>query len=167
MANITILIEKYLPFVLLAFLGFLAILFIWNIVLQMKIGKLTKKNEEFFSGGKTGNLEEMLLHQNKAIKTLDHDIQELFNISNQINTLASRGLMKVGIVRFNPFRDVGGDQSFAIALLNGKDNGLTISSLYSREGTRIYCKNIVDGQSEKYPLTNEEKEAIKIAISKK
>jgi len=164
MANIATLIQHFLPFVLLVFLVFLVILFIWNVTLQIKLKRLNRKNEEFFSGGKTGNLEEMLLNQNKAIKTLDHDIQELFNISNKINHLALRGLFKVGIVRFNPFRDVGGDQSFAVALLNGKNNGLTISSLYSREGTRIYCKNIIDGQSEKYPLTDEEKEAIKIAI---
>ncbi|MFA6047495.1 MAG: DUF4446 family protein [Parcubacteria group bacterium] len=167
MANIATVIQHFLPLLLLVFLVFLIILFIWNIILQVKLKRLAKKNEEFFSGGKTGNLEELLLSQGKAIKTLDHDIQELFNISNQINNLASRGLFKVGIVRFNPFRDVGGDQSFAIALLNGKNTGLTISSLYSREGTRIYCKNITDGQSEKYPLTDEEKEAIKIAINKK
>jgi hypothetical protein len=167
MANIATITQTYLPLILLAFLVFLVVIFIWNIILQTKLGRIGKKNEEFFAGGKTGNLEEMLLHQNKALKTLDHDIQELFNISNQINSLAARGLFKVGIVRFNPFRDVGGDQSFAIALLNGKNAGLTISSLYSREGTRIYCKNIIDGQSEKYPLTDEEKEAIKIATGKK
>ena len=167
MANITTLAQTYLPLILLAFLAVLIIILIWNIFLQIKIGRIKKKNEEFFSGGKTGNLEELLLSQGKALKTLDADIQELFNISNQVNQLALRGLFKVGIVRFNPFRDVGGDQSFAIALLNGKNNGLTISSLYTREGTRIYCKNITDGQSEKYPLTNEEKEAIKIAIGGK
>jgi len=161
------LIQNFIPFIFLAFLVFLIILFIWNIVLQMNLRKVARRNEEFFAGGKTGNLEEMLLHQSKAVKALDADIQELFGISNRINALALRGLFKVGIVRFNPFRDVGGDQSFAIALLNGKNNGLTMSSLYTREGTRVYCKNITDGQSEKHPLTNEEKEAIKIAIGKK
>lgn len=167
MANIATLIQNFIPLILLIFLVFLIILFFWNIALQMNLRKLVRKNEEFFAGGKAGNLEELLLHNGKAIKALDTDIQELFEISNRINALALRGLFKVGIVRFNPFRDVGGDQSFAIALLNGKNNGLTINSLYTREGTRVYCKNITDGQSEKHPLTNEEKEAIKIAIGKK
>ncbi|HLN19141.1 MAG TPA: DUF4446 family protein [Patescibacteria group bacterium] len=167
MANIIKIIESYLPFILSAFLFLLIIFLTWLVALQSKLNKLSKKNEDFFSGGKTANLEELLLNNAKAIKTLDGDIQELFNISNKINSLSLRGLFKFGIVRFNPFRDVGGDQSFAIALLNGKNDGLTISSLYTREGTRIYCKNIIDGQSEKYPLTNEEKEAIKMAIGNK
>lgn len=167
MAVITAIIENFLPWIMIAFFGISLLLLIWNILLQTRIRKTSEKIEDFFSGGKTANLEELLIHNNKAIKALDTDIQELFNISNKINSLAMRGLFKVGIVRFNPFKDVGGDQSFAIALLNGKNDGLTISSLYTREGTRIYCKNIIDGQSEKYPLTNEEKEAIKMAIGNK
>lgn len=125
--------------------------------------KIKKNIQEMFSGNKVTNLEELLLGQAKNIQMLDKDIQELYDISNQINSLAGKGLHKVGMVRFNPFKDVGGDQSFAIALLNGKGNGLTISSLYSREGTRIYSKSITSGESEKHPLTEEEKEAIKIA----
>jgi hypothetical protein len=65
--------------------------------------------------------------------------------------------------RFNPFKEVGGDQSFSVALLNGKNNGLVISSLYTREGTRIYAKAITNGLSEKHPLTEEEEEIIKLA----
>lgn len=119
-----------------------------------------------FSGNKVTNLEELLLTQAKSIQILDKDIQELYDISNQINQLSAKGLHKVGMIRFNPFKDVGGDQSFAVALLNGKGNGITISSLYSREGTRIYSKSISAGESEKYPLTEEEKEAIKMAMEK-
>lgn len=153
------------------FLPALAVLFFfflfWNIMLQRKISKINKRNEEFYAGGKVHNLEELLVDQAKTLKSLDRDIQELYNISNSINTLSLRGLSKVGMVRFNPFKDVGGNQSFAIALLNGKNNGLTLSSLYTREGTRIYAKAITDSQSEEHPLTNEEKQAIEIAIGKK
>lgn len=109
-------------------------------------------------------MEELLLDQAKNFKLLDKDIQELFNISNQINSLALRGLHKVGIVRFNPFKDVGGDQSFSIALLNGKNNGLVISSLFTREGARVYSKSIENGKSEKHPLSQEEEKAIKMAL---
>jgi hypothetical protein len=48
--------------------------------------------------------------------------------------------------------------------LTRKNNGVTISSLYTREGTRVYTKSIVSGKSEKYPLTQEEKQAIEMAI---
>jgi len=152
-------------FLVCAALVFLTvILLIWVLVIHIKIRKIQKRNEEFYAGGKIPNLEELLVTQAKNIKILDKDIQELFNISNQINKLALKGLHKIGMIRFNPFKDVGGDQSFAIALLNGKNNGITISSLYTREGTRIYSKSIIGGKSEKYPLTKEEEEAIRKAM---
>jgi len=72
-------------------------------------------------------------------------------------------VQKVGVVRFNPFKDIGGDQSFSIALLDEEDNGLVITSLYGREGNRVYAKPIEGGQS-KYQLSDEEKEAISRAI---
>lgn len=140
------------------------ILLIWNILLSVSLRKIKRKNEDFFAGGKVTNLEELLISQNKGIKILDKDIQELYNISNQINKLAFRSYHKIGMIRFNPFKDVGGDQSFAIALLNGRNNGITLSSLYSRDGARFYAKSIVNGESPKHPLTQEEKDAISIAI---
>jgi hypothetical protein len=160
MEGINKLIDSNLIFILAGLtLVFLA-LAVWNISIQIKI-KRQKNN--MLSENKTADLEKLLLNQSKNIKLLDKDIQELYNISNQINSLAQKSLHKVGMVRFNPFRDVGGDQSFSLAILNGKNTGFTISSLYTREGARIYCKAITDGNTEKYPLTEEEKEAIQIA----
>ena len=117
-----------------------------------------------FSGNKVTNLEDLLINQAKSIQVLDKDIQELYDISNQINALAAKGFHKFGMMRFNPFKDVGGDQSFSIAILNGKNNGITLSSLYTREGTRIYAKSIAAGKSEKHSLTEEEKKSIEIAM---
>ena len=159
------LIQNYAAYIFASFLLLFLILLVWNIVLQVQIGRIRKKIEEFFAGGKVNNLEDLILSQAKTLKLLDKDIQELYGISNQINALAFRGYHKLGIVRFNPFKDVGGDQSFSIALLNGKNDGLTISSLFTREGARVYTKTITGGQSEKHPLTEEEKEAIRIAIN--
>lgn len=66
---------------------------------------------------------------------------------------------KMGVVRFNPFSETGGDQSFALALLNGSNSGVVILSLHSREGTRIYTKTIKEGKS-RYELSKEEIRAI-------
>ena len=159
--------ENYLVFILAIILFLALALLAWNIIIHIQVKKLKKKSEALFAGKKIPDLEELLLNQNKTLKILDKDIQELYNISNQINALALRGFHKLGVVRFNPFKDVGGNQSFSIALLNGKNNGLTISSLFTREGARIYSKSITDGESEKYPLTEEEKEAIKQAMENK
>ncbi len=164
MAVLTV-FQNWIPVFLLVLFGLFFLLFLWNAFLQFRLNKIKKQSAEFFTGKKAKNLEEFILEQAKNIKIMDKDIQELYNISNQINALALRGIHKTGMVRFNPFKEVGGDQSFAIAFLNGKNNGLVISSLYTREGTRIFSKSIVSGKSEKHPLTEEEEAAIKIALN--
>lgn len=146
----------------MAAIAFLFLVFlVWNILLQIR---LRHHNDNFPSEEKMESLNKNISESAKNIKLLDKDIQELFNISNQINILALKSLHRVGMIRFNPFKDVGGDQSFSLALLNAKNSGFTISSLYTREGTRIYCKAILNGKAEKHPLTQEEEKAIQIAM---
>ena len=144
--------------------GIIVIEFLWLITVQISVRRL-KKNKGNFDLGESGKrVEEALSEQARLIKVLDKDIHELYNISNQINSLSLRSLHKVAMMRFNPFKDMGGDQSFSIALLNGKNNGIALSSLYTREGTRVYSKAIVGGKSEKYPLTDEEEQVVKKAM---
>ncbi len=143
-------------------LGLLGLIF--AIISISKLKKVENKLEIFFAGKNVTNLESILLSHSEELVVLDKEIQELFEISNRIHNLALRSIHKVGIVRFNPFKDIGGDQSFALALLDGKDSGLVISSLHTREGTRIYSKPVSRGVAEKYTLTEEEEKAIKEAI---
>lgn len=133
----------------------------------IKTSAIKKKSEIFFQGKEGKNLEDLITKNLSDIKALDKEIQELYNISNQIHTLSLRSIHKLGIIRFNPFGDIGGDQSFSVALLDGKNNGVVISSLHTKEGTRVYSKPITKGESEKYQLTEEEKKAIKVAIQNK
>ena len=60
-------------------------------------------------------------------------------------------VQKMGLVRFNPFSETGGDQSFCLAILDDRDSGLVISSLHSRDTTRIYAKPINEGKSDWLP----------------
>ena len=143
--------------------GFLGL--ILAIIAMARLKKIKNEMEILFSGKDATNLESILLEHSKELKLLDKEIQELFEISNRIHSLALRSVHKVGIVRFNPFKDIGGDQSFALALLDGKDSGLVISSLHTREGTRIYSKPVSKGIAEKYTLTEEEEKAIKEAMT--
>jgi hypothetical protein len=135
--------------------------------LMVKNYELSKKSRVFFSGKDAKSLESIIRNQAEKLEDLDKEIQELFEIVNKINNLAQHSLHKVGIIRYNPFKDLGGDQSFAIALLDGKNSGLVVSSLHTREGTRVYAKPIIKGESKKYPLTEEEKQAIKISSTTK
>ena len=72
-----------------------------------------------------------------------------------LEQVATSSIQKVGFVRFNPFQDTGGDNSFMLALLDRNNNGVLLSSLYMREGARLYAKSIENGQA-KHVLSAEE-----------
>ena len=89
--------------------------------------------------------------------------QPRLRLTERSQRLATKTGILLGGAAPIAFGDIGGDQSFALALLDGKNSGIVISSLHTREGTRIYSKPIIKGESEKYTLTEEEKQAIKTA----
>lgn len=101
------------------------------------------------------NLKEIL----DLISRLDKESKQINQELQNLRKNSQKFVQGVGMIRFNPFQEVGGDQSFAVALLDADDNGLVITSLYSREGNRIYAKPINGGVSP-YPLSEEEKKAI-------
>ena len=97
----------------------------------------------------------------KESKTTLTDLKKIVE-SHQRSSL--KHLQKSGFVRFNPFTDSGGDQSFALAILNGHNDGFVISSLHSRDQTRTFAKPVKAGIGEKFELSKEEKLAIDTAI---
>jgi hypothetical protein len=72
-------------------------------------------------------------------------------------------VQKVGLVRYNPFDDTGGDQSFILALVDAHNSGVIVSSYHTRSGTRLYAKNVEKGKSLDHELTAEEQKALKSA----
>lgn len=101
------------------------------------------------------NLKEVL----SVLKVLEERFEKTDKELKKFQKESKLFLQKVGIIRYNPFSEVGGDQSFSIALLDKNDDGLVISSLYSREENRVYAKPIKNGESE-YVLSSAEKKAI-------
>jgi hypothetical protein len=142
----------------------LAVLIIADIVLIFLWLKTRKKIKIFMKGAKVIDVEEVVTGQTKLIKEVKNDIKKLSDWNEKLQKISDISITKIGVVRFNPFKDTGGDQSFAIALLDSNDNGLVISSLYSREGTRIYTKPIEAGKSINYNLSDEEEQAIDKAM---
>jgi hypothetical protein len=71
-------------------------------------------------------------------------------------------VQRVGIVRFNPFEETGGNQSFVVALLDGDSNGVLLTSLHARAGTRVYLRTVVGGRCD-VTLSAEETEALRQA----
>jgi len=91
------------------------------------------------------------------------EIDTLNTSLSQAKTKMKTHIQKVGFVRFNPFPQTGGDQSFCLSLLDEKDTGFVLSSLHSRDATRFYAKTIKNGKSDGFKLSSEEKKAIKNA----
>ncbi len=100
------------------------------------------------------------------IKDLEERIGEILGEIKKLKKEQRFSVQKVGIIRFNPFSEVGGDQSFSISLLNENNDGAVITSLYTRQENRVYGKPIKNGQSE-YSLSEEEKQAIEKAKNSK
>jgi len=144
-------------------LAVILLLLAWNIFLQIRLEKTRKRIKIFFKGRKTKDLEEVIAEQVKRLKNIEKEIERIFKWNEGLQKFADISIQKVGVIRFNPFKDTGGDQSFAVALLDKNNNGLVISSLYGREGTRIYTKPIENGKST-YHLSEEENQAITKAM---
>lgn len=120
-----------------------------------------------------------LWKQDKFLKSLfpssgERDIrkkfEELLELEGRLDRLALDSLAnisKVDMVRFNPYQETGGDQSFSIALLNTEGSGLVITSLHSRSGTRVFAKPVERGNPTTHQLADEEREAIRAALSSK
>lgn len=97
--------------------------------------------------------------------TVAAELERLARLESRVQALAEQGrgaVQHVGVVRYNPFEDTGSNQSFALALLDDHANGVVISSLHSRQATRLYLKLISEGRSET-ALSDEESEALRRA----
>lgn len=132
---------------------------IWQ---AFRLHKLERVRREFFSSGLGKDLEQILIDQNRGITKINQELLELDESLTRLYKDNRSNIQKVGFMRFNPFDDAGGNISFVLALLNAQDEGIVISSLHGREGTRIYAKSVKAGLSES-KLTNEEQDAIKNA----
>jgi hypothetical protein len=138
------------------------LLFVWMLVQQSRLGGMGRRNRRMTRGASGGNFDDVM---ERHLRRLEETAQRLDDLAAQCSglDLAVRGcLQRIGIVRFNPFEDVGGDQSFSIALLDAKGDGIVISSLYGRRESRVYLKPIDRGQS-KYALSEEEGKALRLA----
>ena len=142
------------------------IFLVWNILFEIRLHQQKKRISFFFQGKKAKDLEEVISEILKKIRSDEKEIKEILEKISELDEVALRAVQKIGIIRFNPFKDTGGNQSFSLAILDRKDDGVVISSYHSKDGTRVYAKPIRNGESN-FPLSKEEELAIKQAIEKK
>ena len=138
-----------------------AILIIWLIVLTFFLVRLLLHYQSLTG---TTNKKDLIGSLNNLISLTKTNREETDKLKKTLETEIANNkahLQKLGFKRFNPFTDTGGDQSFALSLLDENNNGVVISSLHSRESTRIYAKRILAGKSQSQVLSKEETEVIK------
>jgi len=105
------------------------------------------------------NLKEVLAILSKLKESVDNTSKELADFKKE----SQKSLQKVELIRFNPFREIGGDQSFSLAVLDKDNTGFVITSLYGRESSRVYSKKISQGKPS-HPLSKEEQQALNKAM---
>jgi hypothetical protein len=116
----------------------------------------------FKKGKKTiRNLEEAA----KKIEELDSEIAKINKELKERKKESESHIQKFGLIRYNPFNELGGDQSFSLALLDKHNNGIVVTSIFNHEKSRVFGKMIINGESQ-YRLSKEEGEAIEQAKNK-
>ncbi len=137
-------------------IGFISILYS-NIKLKNKYNKFMKK----IGNGK--NIEEDLENYMYRVERVERQNAEIISYCKNLDDEVAKCIQKIGIVRYSAFKDTGSDLSFAVAMLDEKNDGVVFNGIYSREMSNIYAKPVKNGVSE-YTLSEEEKEAIRRAI---
>lgn len=132
------------------------------LVLITFVVNLSRRVKDLSRGAKGASLEDIISENNKAIRKNREVLSQHTNAVAQLQNDIQSAFQNIGVIRFNPFKDTGGNQSFAIALLNNKNDGVIISSLYTRERVNVFAKPITNGTSE-FKLTAEEQQALQQA----
>lgn len=99
------------------------------------------------------------------LETVDSVARELDSLAARTAMLEASGrraFQRLGLVRYNPFEETGGNQSFVLALIDADDDGFILTSLHTRSGTRVYARALSAGRSES-ALSGEEMEALELA----
>lgn len=130
--------------------------------LAFRLNRVEQRYRALTTGTDGGNLQQVLDAHVRELRAAKDRVQELDNLAYGLERAGKRHMQRLGFLRFNPFRDAGGDQSFALALTDQDGDGFVMSSLHSRDVTRVYGKPLVSWDSI-YSLTDEEKQAIEKA----
>jgi hypothetical protein len=138
-------------------------IFIWLAALSFFFWQIYSHYRRLVGKAKRDDLKTILDKQLSAMEETKEALSEVKKRLRDLESDSPNNVKKVGLVRFSPYREVGGNQSFALSLLDEELNGVVISALHSRDFTRVYAKPVVSGKETKYSLSQEEKEAVKIA----
>ena len=141
----------------------IGILAVVVLALAAAVIDIRQKMKKLFGGETLG--EDVQKDVIRRIARFEAKLEEIEPRLGVVEAISKISVQKVGFARFNPFKDTGGDQSFIAVFLDRSNSGMVISSLYMRDGMRVYGKNIERGTS-KYPLSEEEQKVVEETIVK-
>lgn len=160
--TITKFIAEYRDLLVACLLVGFVVVFIGFLVLLSRLGRLNRQYARLTRNTSGGNLEEILHGHLDNVNGVLNRINALEARTSDLTAAQRRCLQKIGFVRFDAFEEVGGEQSFAVVMLDDEHNGVSFSSVYSRSDVRVYAKAIKQG-SAAYKLTEEEQRAMALA----
>jgi len=142
----------------------MVIMYAFILNLYMDLRRMKKRYKKMMTGVESGNLERMLIGHIDEVQRVKEQSTALEVENQKISNLLQQALTRVGMVRFRAFEDMGGDLSYAVAMLDSHNNGVILSSVFGREGSQAYAKPIENGSST-YKLTEEEQQALREAMA--
>ena len=142
---------------------FVILLFLLYVTVTMKYNRLKSSYMTFMRGKDGKTLEESMKERFAEVDTILKVTKQNRSDIREINRRLEGNYQKLGIVKYDAFNEMGGKLSFALAMLDGKNNGWVINAMHSREGCYIYVKVVDMGQTE-IVLGNEEQEALEQAM---
>jgi len=157
-------VRSFDTYIILGLTCLFLILVVYTVVLSRRIARLNRRREAKFAEGSVGEITNWLTEHSEAISSLRGQFSTMQSIQTSQGKTLLGCFQRAGIVRFNAFEDVGGEQSLALVLLDANGNGVAISNIYGRQDSRIYAKGIINGEGER-PLSDEERRALTIALS--
>lgn len=139
------------------------VLSIWLGVLSVLVFRTVRHYSQLSRGVTKAGLREVMETLLAERRDISARLKQLEATVSELELEQQYHVQKIGVLRFNPFSDTGGSQSFVLALLDQLNNGIVITSLYGRTGNRWYMKEVRSGAGKELALSKEEEKAIDMA----
>lgn len=140
------------------------VLLVWTITLHLRLRALGRRYRALLTSLTGGDLEDTLLEYLKIAREANDRSLYCQEVVDALQTSLQRPLQRQGLVRYDAFEGIGGRLSFSLALTDATGEGFVLTSVYGRDGCRVYVKSLRDGASDS-TLSEEEREAVRLALT--
>ena len=162
--NLVSYIASHEAVLLLTSMLLILVLLILVIYTMVRLSTMRERYRAMMRGTEVDDLEGMLLQHIDTVEKVAATNARILEENELIRQFIRKSIVRTAMVRFRAFEDMGGDLSYAVAMLDANNDGVIFSSIFARADSRSYIKPIKGGSSE-YPLTDEEKGVLKEAMA--